>query len=143
MRGSALPWVGLLNPGMLLRWGVLHRRGETPHTTPRAELNDRLHSGLKKLIGHGGCCFEREEKGENGPARMITDFLSIAKGTPADSPGTNITFLRYKFTSGRCHIYFEIVPFGKDLSNRIFATVSRTEAPPSMVTTFRRMISLA
>jgi hypothetical protein len=76
-------------------------RGNSP--PPRAELNDRLHSGLKKLIGQGGCCFEREEKGENGPARMITDFLIIAKGTPADSPGTKITFFRYKFTSGRCH----------------------------------------
>ena len=31
MRGSVLPWVGLLNPGMFLQRGVLHRRGKSPH----------------------------------------------------------------------------------------------------------------
>ena len=31
MRGSALPWVGLLNPGMFLQRGVLHRRGKSLH----------------------------------------------------------------------------------------------------------------
>ena len=45
---------------------------------------------------------------------MMTDFLAFAKGTAADSSRTNITICRYKSASGRCHINFEIVPFGKN-----------------------------
>jgi hypothetical protein len=69
---------------------------------------------LKILLTWGSGCFEWEVKGENGPARMITNFFTAAKGASADSSRTSITFLRYKITSGRCHIYFEIVPFGKN-----------------------------
>ena len=61
-----------------------------------------------------GCCFVWEQKGENGGARVITGFIISAKNATADSSGADVTFLRNKFTSGRCHINFEIVPFGKD-----------------------------
>jgi hypothetical protein len=42
-------------------------------------------------------CFEREEKGEDGCARMITGFFIKAIGAMADSSGAGIT-LRNQLT---------------------------------------------